>query len=72
KHQEQGLSPYNSLGEHIDIDVGQLMDQLSRDSVTRASLIYMDKLHDARHVHAAARAAARNQPILVLKSGRHE
>lgn len=32
----------------------------------------MDKLHDARHFLSAARAASRNKPILVLKSGRHD
>lgn len=32
----------------------------------------MDKLHDARHFLSAARAASRNKPILILKSGRHD
>ncbi|HDO1330827.1 TPA: bifunctional acetate--CoA ligase family protein/GNAT family N-acetyltransferase [Aeromonas veronii] len=72
KQHELGFSVFISLGDHCDIDFGQLLDQLSRDSVTRAILIYMDKLHDARHFLSAARAASRNKPILVLKSGRHD
>ena len=72
KQHEVGFSAFVSLGDHCDIDFGQLLDQLSRDSVTRAILLYMDKLHDARHFLSAARAASRNKPILVLKSGRHD
>ncbi|WP_439843093.1 bifunctional acetate--CoA ligase family protein/GNAT family N-acetyltransferase [Aeromonas taiwanensis] len=72
KQREIGFSAFISLGDHCDIDFGQLLDQLSRDGTTRAILIYMDKLHDARHFLSAARAASRNKPILVLKSGRHD
>ncbi|VFB11347.1 acyl-CoA synthetase [Aeromonas salmonicida] len=72
KQHELGFSAFISLGDHCDIDFGQLLDQLSRDGTTRAILLYMDKLHDARHFLSAARAASRNKPILVLKSGRHD
>jgi acetyltransferase len=72
KQHEVGFSAFISLGDHCDIDFGQLLDQLSRDGTTRAILLYMDKLHDARHFLSAARAASRNKPILVLKSGRHD
>ncbi|MDM5142784.1 bifunctional acetate--CoA ligase family protein/GNAT family N-acetyltransferase [Aeromonas bestiarum] len=72
KQHELGFSAFISLGDHSDIDFGQLLDQLSRDGTTRAILLYMDKLHDARHFLSAARAASRNKPILVLKSGRHD
>lgn len=72
KQHELGFSTFISLGDHCDIDFGQLLDQLSRDGTTRAILLYMDKLHDARHFLSAARAASRNKPILVLKSGRHD
>lgn len=72
KQREIGFSAFVSLGDHCDIGFGQLLDQLSRDGATRAILIYMDKLHDARHFLSAARAASRNKPILVLKSGRHD
>lgn len=72
KQHELGFSAFISLGDHCDINFGQLLDQLSRDGTTRAILLYMDKLHDARHFLSAARAASRNKPILVLKSGRHD
>ncbi|POV92507.1 protein acetyltransferase [Aeromonas sp. ASNIH8] len=72
KQREIGFSAFISLGDHCDINFGQLLDQLSRDGTTRAILIYMDKLHDARHFLSAARAASRNKPILILKSGRHD
>ncbi len=72
KQHELGFSAFISLGDHCDIDFGQLLDQLSRDGTTRAILLYMDKLPDTCHFLSAARAASRNKPILVLKSGRHD
>ncbi|SIR26269.1 acetyltransferase [Aeromonas sp. RU39B] len=71
KLHDVGFSTFVSLGEDCDISTGELLDYLSRDGTTRAILLYMDRVRDARHFMSAARAAARNKPILVLKSGRH-
>ncbi|MGY3929164.1 bifunctional acetate--CoA ligase family protein/GNAT family N-acetyltransferase [Aeromonas simiae] len=71
KLHEVGFSAFVSLGEDCDVGTDELLDQLSRDGTTRAILLYMDRVKDARRFMSAARAAARNKPILVLKSGRH-
>lgn len=65
-----GFSTFISLGEASDIDFPELLDFLCRDSKTDAILLYVDSIRDARRFISAARAAARNRRILVLKSGR--
>jgi acetyltransferase len=41
------------------------------DRGTRAILLYIESVKDARKFMSAARAAARAKPVLVIKSGRH-
>ena len=41
------------------------------DRGTRAILLYVESIKDARKFMSAARAAARAKPVLVIKSGRH-
>jgi acetyltransferase len=65
-----GFSHFVSLGEHADIDVGDLLDFLGSDAKTRAILLYIESLEDARKFMSAARAAARNKPVIVVKAGR--
>lgn len=73
-HQRQlGFSWFIGLGDSIDIAVDELLDFLARDSKTRAILLSLENLDDARRFVSAARSASRNKPILVIKSGRsHE
>ncbi|WBA16244.1 bifunctional acetate--CoA ligase family protein/GNAT family N-acetyltransferase [Salinivibrio proteolyticus] len=70
KNKRIGFSTFISLGEACDIDFPELLDYLCRDSKTDAILLYVDSIRDARRFISAARAAARNRRILVLKSGR--
>ncbi|NRD73735.1 acetate--CoA ligase family protein [Shewanella sp. VB17] len=65
-----GFSSFISLGDTSDIDFDELLDYLGRDSKTSAILLYIDAVNDKRHFISAARAAAKNKPILVIKSGR--
>ncbi|MCG9696608.1 acetate--CoA ligase family protein [Shewanella sp. Isolate11] len=65
-----GFSSFISLGDATDIDFDELLDYLGRDSRTTAILLYVDSINEKRHFLSAARAAARNKPILVIKSGR--
>ncbi|MBW8185410.1 bifunctional acetate--CoA ligase family protein/GNAT family N-acetyltransferase [Shewanella nanhaiensis] len=65
-----GFSSFISLGDATDIDFDELLDYLGRDSRTSAILLYVDSINKKRHFLSAARAAARNKPILVIKSGR--
>ena len=65
-----GFSRVVALGDEADVDVADLMDFLGRDPDTRAVLLYVDHVAHARKFMSAARAAARNKPVIVLKAGR--
>ncbi len=65
-----GFSHFVSLGEHADIDFGDMLDWLASDARTRAILLYVEAIESPRKFMSAARAAARNKPVLVVKAGR--
>jgi acetyltransferase len=65
-----GFSHFVSLGEHADIDFGDLLDFLGSDPKTRAILLYIESVEESPKFMSAARAAARNKPVLVVKAGR--
>ncbi|MCE2572522.1 bifunctional acetate--CoA ligase family protein/GNAT family N-acetyltransferase [Motilimonas eburnea] len=68
-----GFSHFISLGDGINVDFDEMLDLLGRDGKTRAIMLYVDSVHQSRDFMSAARAASRNKPILVIKSGRsHE
>jgi len=63
-----GFSHVLSLGEHADIDAGDLLDQLASDARTRSILLYLDAVQSPRKFLSAARSAARNKPVIVVRS----
>jgi acetyltransferase len=65
-----GFSHFISLGNSLDVDFGDLLDYLGEDPHTRAILLYVEAVTCARKFMSAARAAARNKPVLVVKAGR--
>lgn len=65
-----GFSHFVSLGEHADVDFGDMLDYLATDPATRAILLYIESIESPRKFMSAARAAARNKPVIVIKSGR--
>ena len=65
-----GFSHIVSLGEHLDVDFGDMLDYLATDVHTRAILLYIESVEAPRKFMSAARAAARNKPVIVVKSGR--
>ncbi len=65
-----GFSHFVSLGENADVDFGDMLDWLAGDARTRAILLYVESICEARKFMSAARAAARNKPVIVVKSGR--
>lgn len=67
---EIGFSHFVSLGDSADVDFGDMLDYLASDPGTDAILMYMESIRDARKFMSAARAAARNKPVVVIKSGR--
>ena len=66
-----GFSAAVSLGDKIDVDFGDLLDFFALDRATRAILLYIESISNARKFMSAARAAARIKPVVVVKSGRH-
>lgn len=65
-----GFSHFISLGDAADVDFGDVLDYLASDARTRAILLYIESVRAARKFMSAARAAARNKPVLAVKAGR--
>ena len=70
KTRRVGFSHMISLGEHADVDFGDLLDYLASDGRTRSILLYIESIEAPRKFMSAARAAARNKPVIVVKAGR--
>ena len=71
-HRGIGFSHVVSLGNMADVDFGDMLDYLAADQHTRSILLYIESIPDARKFMSAGRAAARNKPVIVIKSGRNE
>jgi acetyltransferase len=67
-----GFSCFVSLGDLADIDFGDVLDYLGTDPETQAILLYIESIGvgRAREFMSAARAAARNKPVIAVKAGR--
>ncbi len=66
-----GFSAVVSVGDQVDVDFGDLLDLFAADGATRAIVLYVELVKDARKFMSAARAAARAKPVIVVKAGRH-
>ncbi|MGO3933410.1 CoA-binding protein, partial [Rhodopseudomonas pseudopalustris] len=65
-----GFSGIVSIGDQLDVDIADMLDFYAADIETRAILLYIEAVTDARKFMSAARAAARVKPVVVVKSGR--
>jgi acetyltransferase len=70
--EQVGFSALASLGAMIDVGWGDLIDYLGDDPRTRAIVIYMESIGDARAFLSAAREVALSKPIIVIKAGRSQ
>lgn len=68
--QNVGFSHFVSIGSMLDVGFHDLIDYFGSDPHTTSIVIYMESLTDARSFLSAARAFARNKPIIVLKAGK--
>jgi acetyltransferase len=66
-----GFSHLFSMGDMADVDFGDILDMLAGDYDTRAVLMYVEGITQARKFMSAARSVARLKPVIVLKAGRH-
>ncbi|MDR5776167.1 MULTISPECIES: GNAT family N-acetyltransferase [unclassified Caballeronia] len=64
-----GFSRIVALGDEADVDSGDILDFLATDASTKAILLAIETVRAARKFISAARAAARNKPVLVLRTG---
>jgi acetyltransferase len=67
-----GFSLFVSMGSMLDVSWGDLILHVGDDPRTRAVLIYMESIGDARAFLSAAREVAISKPIIVIKPGRTE
>jgi acetyltransferase len=65
-----GFSGLVSVGDMADVDFDDLLDWFAIDAGTRAILLYVEAIQDAKSFMSAARAAARVKPVIVIKAGR--
>jgi acyl-CoA synthetase (NDP forming)/RimJ/RimL family protein N-acetyltransferase len=62
-----GMSALISLGDEIDVDFADCLDWFAGDSGTRAVLMHVETLANARRLLSAARALAFRKPLVILK-----
>ncbi|MDD8026692.1 MAG: GNAT family N-acetyltransferase [Acidobacteriota bacterium] len=65
-----GFSHFVSVGNAMDVGFAELIDYFGEDEGTRAILLYIESVSNARRFMTAARAFARTKPIIVYKAGR--
>ena len=65
-----GFSCVVSIGNTIDVDFADLIDYLGEDEKTKSIILYIESISQARKFMTAARAFARNKPIVAYKAGR--
>jgi acetyltransferase len=66
-----GFSCVVSSGIAADVDFGEILDYLVFDPATKAIMLYVEGIHDARRFMSALRAASRAKPVIVMKAGRY-
>lgn len=65
-----GFSGIVCVGDELDVDVADLLDHFALDPRTKAILLYVEEISDARKFMSAARAASRLKPVIAIKAGR--
>ncbi|MEE9335270.1 MAG: GNAT family N-acetyltransferase [Granulosicoccaceae bacterium] len=63
-----GFSALLSTGGDTDISLPDLLDLLAEDHHTRAIIVYVDRIYQAREFLGAVSAAARIKPVVLMKS----
>ncbi|OWT74679.1 MULTISPECIES: bifunctional acetate--CoA ligase family protein/GNAT family N-acetyltransferase [unclassified Achromobacter] len=65
-----GYSYFITLGESADVDVGDLLDYMAQSADADAILLHLEAIAAGRKFLSAARRAARNKLVVVVKAGR--
>nr|VFJ86006.1 MAG: acetyltransferase [Candidatus Kentron sp. LFY] len=64
-----GFSYFVSVGNMLDVGFGDLIDYFGTDPNTRAIILYLESVENARRFMSAASAFARKRPIIAYKAG---
>ena len=62
-----GFSHVVSLGARMDVGFADMLDYLVTDPHTKALLLYLEHIENAREFMSAARAVAKNKPVVVIR-----
>ena len=65
-----GLSAIVSMGQTIDVNVGDLIEYFGNDPQTRIIMLYVESITNARNFMSAARGFAKTKPIIIVKPNR--
>ncbi|MCC7060159.1 MAG: acetate--CoA ligase family protein, partial [Burkholderiaceae bacterium] len=65
-----GFSLVVSLGAEAGVDVAQVLDFVAADASTKAVVVYLEVVREARSFMSALRALSAIKPVVVLKGGR--
>jgi acetyltransferase len=65
-----GFSYFVSIGNALNVKVGDLIDYFAEDPTTDSIVLYVESVSEARRFMSAARAFTRTKPIVVYKAGR--
>lgn len=68
--EEIGFSHFVSMGNSLDVTVGDLIDYLAADPYTDSIILFLESISEARQFMSAARAITKEKPIVVYKAGR--
>lgn len=63
-----GFSAVIHLGESLDIDLADALNWLAEDPETERIMVQFDSIEDGRKFISAARASARNKPVVAIRS----
>jgi acetyltransferase len=65
-----GFSHFVSVGNMLDVSIGDLIDYFATDRWTESIILYVESITEAREFMSAARGFARKKPIIAYKAGR--
>lgn len=66
-----GFSAVVTLGQELDVELGDVLEWLSADPATGSILVHLERVRSARGFLSGLRLAARVKPVVVVKAGRH-
>ncbi len=68
-NEELGFSKFVSVGNKLDIDEVELIDEFGRDPKTDAILAYIEAINKGTQFIEVCQKVSQNKPIIVIKSG---